>query len=83
MTTAPNGFMSESDLDHLQRTYRQAVDQWLAAIREEEALASVEHSLARLDRWEQAHMDEEDRRGEALKAKKAYEDALRQDLFGF
>jgi len=28
-------------------------------------------------------MDEEDRRGEALKAKKAYEDALRQDLFGF
>lgn len=47
------------ELDHLQAAYKTAVDEWRAAIREEEALASVNHSVAELDRWEGAHFREE------------------------
>ena len=32
-----------SELDQMQKTYKAAVEEWLAAIKEEEALASVNH----------------------------------------
>ena len=41
-----------SELDQLQLAYKAAVDQWIAAIREEEALASVDHSEAEVDAWD-------------------------------
>jgi hypothetical protein len=33
-------------LDQLRGTYKAAVEEWIAAIRQEEALASVDHSVA-------------------------------------
>ena len=75
--------MTDSNLDQLQRAYQLAVEEWIAAIKHEEALASVHHSLAKLDRWEQAHFKEDELRGKVLKVKKQYEDALREMQFGF
>ncbi len=79
-----NESTSESvDYAILQQSYKAAVELWIAAIREEEALASVHPSVAQVDTWENAHFAEEEARDKALEAKKKYEDALRQDLFGF
>jgi hypothetical protein len=72
-----------SKLDHLQAAYKAAVDEWVNAIREEEALASVEHSIAKIDRWEAAHFREDELRIKALAAKSDYEDQLRDEIFGF
>ncbi len=71
------------DLDHLQTAYRAAVEEWRAAIGEEEALASVNHSVAEVDRWEAAHFREEELRNKAKAAKREYEAALRLKFFGF
>jgi hypothetical protein len=75
--------MTDSNLDQLQRAYKLAVEEWIAAIKHEEALASVHHSITKLDRWEQAHFREEEIRNKVLQAKKHYEDALREVQFGF
>jgi hypothetical protein len=71
------------DYSTLQQAYKAAVEQWIAAIRAEEELASVHPSVAQVDTWEHAHFAEEEARDKALQAKKEYEDALRQGLFGF
>ena len=72
-----------ADLDRLQADYKQAVENWIAAIREEEALASVNHNVAELDQWEAAHFKEDELRNLVLEAKKQYEDALRKKFFDF
>ena len=64
-------------------SYKAAVEEWIAAIREEECLASVDPTVAQVDDWEGAHFKEEEARNKAKKAKKDYEDAIRQGLFGF
>jgi hypothetical protein len=46
-------------------------------------LASVNHSVAEIDKWEQAHFKEDEIRGRVKAAKKQYEDALREKFFGF
>lgn len=70
-------------LDQLQTDYKAAVEEWIAAIRAEEALASGDHSVAEVDKWEQAGFDEDAARDKAKLAKKAYEDALREKFFDF
>ena len=72
-----------SRLDAMQSAYKAAVEKWIAAIREEEALASVNYSIAEVDKWEAAHFKEDDIRNEVKAAKKQYEDALREEFFGF
>ncbi len=72
-----------SDLDQMQAAYKTAVDRWIATIREEEALASCDHSEAEIDTWEAAGFREEDARVEAKAAKKQYESALREKFFNF
>ena len=72
-----------SELDRMQASYKAAVDAWVATIRAEEALASVNHTVAEVDAWEQAAFLEEDARSKARTAKKAYEDALREEFFHF
>lgn len=72
-----------AELDQLQAAYKAAVEEWIVAIRKEEALASVNHSVAEIDDWEQAHFDEDDARNKVLAAKAAYEDSLREKFFGF
>jgi hypothetical protein len=72
-----------ADLDQKQSAYKAAVEAWVAAIREEEALASGDHSVAEIDKWEEADFREEELRKKAKEAKKEYEDALRETFFGF
>jgi len=35
---------------------------WISSIRKEEALASANHSLIEIDKWEEAHLDEDEMR---------------------
>ena len=72
-----------AELDQLQIAYKAAVEEWVATIREEEALASTEHSVADLDKWEAAGFAEEEARKKAKAARQQYEDALREKFFGF
>ena len=72
-----------STLDKMQAEYKDAVSDWVASIREEEALASVIHGVAQVDIWEHAHDREEELRNRAKAAKKAYESALREEFFHF
>lgn len=75
--------VEDSILNQKQAAYRTAVEEWIAAIREEEALASGDHSVAEIDRWEEAHFREEKLRNRTKAAKKEYENALREKFFGF
>jgi hypothetical protein len=68
----------------MQKAYKTAVEEWIVAIKNEEELVSVApHSIAEVDKWEQAHFDEEDVRKKVKAAKKSYEDALREKFFHF
>ena len=71
------------DLDQMQAAYHAAVEEWIAAIKQEEALASAKHTIAEVDKWEAAHFTEDDIRSKVKAAKKKYEDALREKFFGF
>jgi hypothetical protein len=73
----------QAELSTMLRVYRGAVEDWVTAVREEEFLACGDPTLAQLDDWEQAHFKEEEARDKAKKAKKDYEDAIRQSMFGF
>jgi hypothetical protein len=75
--------MEHLELLTMQKAYKTAVDEWVAAIRAEEDLASVQPTLSQVDEWEHAHFKEEDARNKAKKAKKDYEDAIRKGLFNF
>ena len=77
MTVATN------DLDQKQAAYKSAVEDWIAAIRKEEALASANHSEAEIDSWESAGYREAELRDRAKAAKVRYEDALREKFFSF
>jgi hypothetical protein len=72
-----------SQLDQLQAAYKAVVEEWIKAIRREETLASVNHSVAEVDQWEQAHFEEDALRGKVKAAKRDYEDALRLKFFDF
>ncbi|HEY5211542.1 MAG TPA: hypothetical protein VIJ38_00810 [Acidobacteriaceae bacterium] len=73
-----------SELDRMQSSYQAASEEWIAAIRREEALASAAvHSETEIDLWEGACFAEEDPRAKAKSAKKAYEDVLRLEFFNF
>jgi energy-converting hydrogenase A subunit M len=72
-----------AELDEMQKAYKAAVEEWIAAIKQEEALASVNHDIAEVDEWEAAHFREDEIRNKVLAAKTHYEDALRKKFFGF
>lgn len=67
----------------MQAAYIAAVEHWIAAIKQEEALASVNHSVAEVDKWEKAHFNEDELRNRVKTAKRQYENALREKFFGF
>jgi hypothetical protein len=71
------------ELDQMQTAYRAAVEEWITAIKKEEALALVNHSIAEIDKWEQAHFTEDEIRSKVKATKKQYEDALRKKFFHF
>lgn len=74
--------MSPADLDQLRLTYKQAVDKWVDAIRAEEALATSDHSMVAMERWDSAHIAEHDAHLKATEAREAYKDGLRGVNYG-
>ena len=75
--------MSHSpELDSLRDSYKKAVDNWVAAIRAEEALATPDHSMTAMEKWDDAHFTEQDAQNAAVTARDAYKDALRTVNYG-
>jgi hypothetical protein len=74
--------MSPPDLDQLRLAYKKAVDEWVDAIRAEEALATPEHSMIAMEKWDEAHFKEHDAHEKATKAREAYKDGLRSVNYG-
>jgi hypothetical protein len=74
----------EHQLNDLQAEYKNAVEVWIASIRNEAALASAaDHSVTEIDKWEAAHLEEDELRNTVKAAKRKYENALRSKFFGF
>jgi hypothetical protein len=74
---------NNAELDQMQTAYKAAVEEWIAAIKQEEALASVNHTIAEVDKWEQANFKEDEIRTRVKTAKRQYENALREKFFSF
>jgi hypothetical protein len=74
--------MDTGELDRLRQAYKDAVDKWVTTIREEEALATPDHSVHAWDVWEKAGFAEEEARDKAQTAKQGYEEALREMDYG-
>ena len=68
--------------DLLRQTYKNALDQWIAVIREEEALATPDHSMIAMERWDAANFKEQDAQKKVIAAKEGYKDALRLFNYG-
>jgi hypothetical protein len=73
--------MSE-ELDQLCFAYKKAVDEWVDAIRAEEALATADHSMTAMEKWDEAHFREQDAQTKATDAREAYKDGLRTVNYG-
>lgn len=73
----------EGVLKQLLDTYKTTVEEWIVAIKEEEALASATSSVDEVDKWEAAHAKEDEIRSRVKEAKQIYEDALRKKFFDF
>ena len=69
-------------LSELRLTYKKAVDDWVAAIRAEEALATPDHSMTAMEKWDAARFREQDAQAKATEARVAYLDALRRVNYG-
>jgi len=79
--------MSDPDenqnFDQLLKSYRQAVDRWVDAIRAEERLANDDHSMKEMELWDDADFQRQDAEAAAKKAHSAYKNALRKKNYGF
>ncbi len=75
--------MDTLEFDQLLRTYRDAVDQWVEAIHDEESLATADHSMVQMELWEDASFKLHDAELAAKKARDAYKNALRRKNYGF
>ena len=73
---------NDTNLDQLRLTYKQAVDEWVDAIRAEEALATPDHSIVAMEHWDTAHNQEHDAHMKASAAREAYKDGLRAKNYG-
>jgi hypothetical protein len=71
------------NLDQLESAYKLAIDHWVNAIRDEEALANGDHSLMEMEKWDAAALHLHDVEREARKARDLYKSALRQKNYGF
>jgi hypothetical protein len=69
-------------LSELRLAYKKAVDDWVAAIRAEEALATPDHSMTAMEKWDAVHFVVQDAQTRAKEAREAYLDALRQANYG-
>jgi hypothetical protein len=75
--------MEDLDFDQLLKTYRGAVDRWVDAIHAEESLATDDHSMVQMEKWDDAGFALHDAELAAKKARDAYKNALRRKNYGF
>lgn len=75
--------METLDFDKLQSEYKSATDRWIDAIRFEESLATPDHSITQMEKWDDADFRVQDAEKAARAARDAYKDALRQKNYGF
>jgi hypothetical protein len=69
-------------INELRLLYKKAVDDWVAAIRAEEALATTDHSMTSMEHWDAAHFREQDAQKKATDAREGYKEALRSANYG-
>ena len=69
-------------MDQLRLEYKAAVDLWVSAIRAEENLATPDHSMIAMEKWDDAHFREKDAHSKYTKALEAYKDGLRNVNYG-
>lgn len=74
--------MSKPSLDELQAAYKQAVEQFVTAIRAEEALATPDHSEVAMEKWDAADFSVQDAGKKAREARDAYKEGLRYLHYG-
>lgn len=70
--------MTNAGLSELRLAYKQAVAVWVEAIRAEEALAVPDHSMLAMEKWDAAHLKEQDASAKAAESREAYKDGLRR-----
>ena len=75
--------MDNQDFDQLLRSYGEAVDVWVGAIRAEESLATEGHSMVQMEKWDDAGFQLHVAELTAEKARDAYKNALRKKNYGF
>ena len=75
--------MEHEDFDALLRSYRDAVDRWVGAIHAEESLATEDHSMVQMEKWDDAGFALHDAELAAKKARDAYKNTLRKKNYGF
>lgn len=74
--------MDKPNLAQLQQTYKQAVDQVVAALRAEEALATPDHSEVAMENWDRADFAVQDAVKRVKSARDAYKEGLRLLHYG-
>jgi hypothetical protein len=75
--------MSDVNYDELLKTYKESVDRWVTAIRAEEALATEDHSMVAMEKWDTAGFAVHDTELAAKKARDRYKNELRKKNYGF
>jgi hypothetical protein len=75
--------IDNATLDQLRLNYKKLVDEWVNAIRAQEALATPDHSEVAWEKWDAAGFVEEDAQTKAKEARDAYEGGLREANMGF
>jgi hypothetical protein len=60
-----------------------SIDRWVAAIRAEESLATEDHSMVEMEKWDAAGFVVHDAELAAKKARDQYKNALRKKNYGF
>jgi hypothetical protein len=81
--TLPYIHCNMQDFDKLLSDYRHAIDNWVAAIKAEEALANDDHSMVEMEKWDAAAFTAHDTEAVAKKARDRYKNALRKKNYGF
>ena len=71
------------DIDGLQANYKQSAEQWIAAIRDEQTLATPDHSMTQMEAWDTADLKVQTAQAAATEARDRYKDALRQTNYSF
>jgi hypothetical protein len=75
--------MENENFDQLLANYKQAIDTWVDAIRSEEALATSDHSMVAMEKWDTAGLHVYDTERAAKTARDLYKSALRKKNYGF